>query len=111
MAEETKMQEVELHRDAALERVSEFENPGLPAHRKRQTDLHPEKAKRAERTVFTWFLVSALGSTQSPSGSAEIGISLIWSPASSAKAKPTQPSEVSLDSMFWMMTLSSAEAA
>jgi len=62
MAEETKMQDVELHRDAELERSSEFENPGLPPHRKRQTDLHPEKEKRAERVVFTWFLLSALGS-------------------------------------------------
>ncbi len=63
MTKDSKMaQEVEVHRDAALERFDEFENPGLPPHRKRQTDLDPAKAKRAERVVFGWFLLSALGS-------------------------------------------------
>ncbi|WP_425546292.1 Rieske 2Fe-2S domain-containing protein [Agrococcus versicolor] len=62
MTEESKMAEVEVHREAALQRADDFENPGLPPHRKRQTDLHPEKEKRAERVVFGWFLLSALGS-------------------------------------------------
>ena len=55
-------------------------------------------------------MVSALGSTQSPPGSAETGISFTWSPASSAKAKPTQPREPFEPSMFWMMVLSLADA-
>jgi ubiquinol-cytochrome c reductase iron-sulfur subunit len=39
-----------------------FENPGLPPHRARVTDLDPKKAKRAERTVYTLFYLSILGS-------------------------------------------------
>ncbi len=31
------------------------ENPGLPPHRRRVTDLDPKREKRAERTVYTLF--------------------------------------------------------
>ncbi len=48
-------------RGAAIEQSDAFENPGLPPHRPRQTDLHPEKERRAERQVVGWFLVSMLG--------------------------------------------------
>ncbi|WP_167131598.1 cytochrome bc1 complex Rieske iron-sulfur subunit [Paramicrobacterium chengjingii] len=37
-------------------------NPGLPAHRKRVTDLDPKKEKRAARTVYTLFYLSIVGS-------------------------------------------------
>ncbi|WP_343917259.1 ubiquinol-cytochrome c reductase iron-sulfur subunit [Agrococcus citreus] len=49
-------------RGAAVVQSDAFENPGLPPHRPRQTDLHPEKARRAERQVVGWFLLSMLGS-------------------------------------------------
>jgi ubiquinol-cytochrome c reductase iron-sulfur subunit len=39
-----------------------FENPGFPPHRERVTDLKPKKMKRAERTVYTLFYLSILGS-------------------------------------------------
>ena len=54
-------------------------------------------------------MVSALGSTQVPPGSSDTPSSLTWSPASSAKAKPTQPSDVSEASMLVMIVLSSAD--
>ena len=38
------------------------QNPGLPPHRKRVTDLDPQKEKRAERTVYTLFYISIAGS-------------------------------------------------
>ena len=38
------------------------QNPGLPAHRKRVTDLDPKREKRAERTVYTLFYLSIAGS-------------------------------------------------
>ena len=38
------------------------QNPGLPPHRKRVTDLDPKVDKRAERTVYTLFYVSIAGS-------------------------------------------------
>lgn len=38
------------------------QNPGLPPHRKRVTDLDPKKEKRAERTVYTLFYLSIAGS-------------------------------------------------
>lgn len=38
------------------------ENPGLPPHRKRVTDLDPKREKRAERTVYTLFYLSIAGS-------------------------------------------------
>lgn len=38
------------------------QNPGLPPHRKRVTDLNPKKAKHAERVVYTLFYVSIAGS-------------------------------------------------
>ncbi|GGE89710.1 ubiquinol-cytochrome c reductase iron-sulfur subunit [Mycetocola zhadangensis] len=37
-------------------------NPGFPPHRPRVTDLDPKKEKRAERTVYTLFYLSAAGS-------------------------------------------------
>lgn len=49
-------------RGAAIEQSDGFQNPGLPPHRPRQTDLHPEKERRAERQVVAWFLISMLGS-------------------------------------------------
>lgn len=39
-----------------------FENPGFPAHRPRVTDEEPAKEKRAQRTVYTLFYLSILGS-------------------------------------------------
>ncbi|GAA1613225.1 ubiquinol-cytochrome c reductase iron-sulfur subunit [Leucobacter chromiireducens] len=38
------------------------QNPGLPPHRKRVTDLDPKKEKGAERTVYTLFYLSIAGS-------------------------------------------------
>ncbi len=38
------------------------ENPGLPPHRKRVTDIDPKREKRAERTVYTLFYLSIVGS-------------------------------------------------
>ncbi|MDO4241418.1 MAG: Rieske 2Fe-2S domain-containing protein [Microbacteriaceae bacterium] len=42
-----------------------MQNPGHPPHRKRVTDTDPKKARAAERTVFTLFYVSILGSLAS----------------------------------------------
>ncbi|WP_395243185.1 Rieske 2Fe-2S domain-containing protein [Agromyces sp. MMS24-K17] len=39
-----------------------FENPGFPPHRPRVTDEDPAKEKRAQRTVYTLFYLSILGS-------------------------------------------------
>ena len=38
------------------------QNPGLPPHRKRVTDLDPKKAKNAERAVYALFYLSIAGS-------------------------------------------------
>ncbi len=38
------------------------QNPGLPPHRKRVTDLDGKKEKRAERIVYSLFYISVLGS-------------------------------------------------
>jgi ubiquinol-cytochrome c reductase iron-sulfur subunit len=38
-----------------------FENPGLPPHPPRRTDLDPKIAKRAERQVATLFAISSIG--------------------------------------------------
>lgn len=38
------------------------QNPGLPPHRKRITDLDPKREKRAERVVYSLFYLSVLGS-------------------------------------------------
>ena len=38
------------------------QNPGLPAHRARNTDTDPKAQNRAERTVYTLFYVSIAGS-------------------------------------------------
>ena len=40
--------------------LNPIENPGLPAHTPRQTDLDPKAEKRAERQVASLFLLSAL---------------------------------------------------
>jgi len=39
-----------------------LENPGFPPHRPRITDLDPKEERRAERTVYTLFYVSIVGS-------------------------------------------------
>jgi quinol---cytochrome c reductase iron-sulfur subunit len=39
-----------------------FENPGFEPHRPRVTDEDPEREKRAQRTVYTLFYLSILGS-------------------------------------------------
>ncbi len=45
-----------------VERLPErFDNPGLPAHRHRLTDIDPKAAKRAERQVAALFGLSAIG--------------------------------------------------
>jgi len=38
------------------------QNPGLPPHRERVTDVDPKKEKRAERIVYSLFYLSVLGS-------------------------------------------------
>jgi ubiquinol-cytochrome c reductase iron-sulfur subunit len=38
------------------------QNPGFPPHRHRVTDLDPKKEKNAERTVYTLFYLSIVGS-------------------------------------------------
>ncbi|MFV0433087.1 MAG: Rieske 2Fe-2S domain-containing protein [Leucobacter sp.] len=38
------------------------QNPGLPPHRKRVTDLDPKKERRAERIVYALFYISIAGS-------------------------------------------------
>lgn len=47
---------------AAVVRADRFPNPGFPPERPRVTDLDPQKAKQAERTVATLFFVSIIGS-------------------------------------------------
>lgn len=42
-------------------RVERFDNPGLPVHRHRITDVDPDAARRAERQVATLFGLSMLG--------------------------------------------------
>ena len=39
-----------------------FENPGFPPHRPRVTDEDPKREKRAQRTVYTLFYLSIVGS-------------------------------------------------
>lgn len=39
-----------------------FENPGFPPHRHRVTDENPKREKSAERTVYTLFYLSIVGS-------------------------------------------------
>ncbi|TDW28494.1 ubiquinol-cytochrome c reductase iron-sulfur subunit [Cryobacterium psychrophilum] len=39
-----------------------LENPGFPPHRPRITDLNPKEERKAERTVYTLFYVSIVGS-------------------------------------------------
>ncbi len=46
----------------ALIQSDAFENPGFPPHRPRVTDEDPKKEKRAQRTVYTLFYLSILGS-------------------------------------------------
>lgn len=48
-----------LDRSAAPQR---FENPGMPPHSPRTTDVDPQAAKRAERQVVLLFVISILGS-------------------------------------------------
>ncbi|GGO60768.1 cytochrome bc1 complex Rieske iron-sulfur subunit [Microbacterium nanhaiense] len=38
------------------------QNPGLPPHRERLTDVDPKAAKRAERTIYTLFYISVAAS-------------------------------------------------
>ncbi len=46
----------------AVVRSDAFENPGLPPHRLRVTDLDPQKDRVAERRVYTLFFLSIVGS-------------------------------------------------
>jgi ubiquinol-cytochrome c reductase iron-sulfur subunit len=46
----------------ALIQTDAFENPGFPPHRPRVTDEDPKKEQRAQRTVYTLFYLSILGS-------------------------------------------------
>ena len=46
----------------AVEMSDSFQNPGLPPHRPRVTDLDPAKEKQAERRVYSLFYVSIAGS-------------------------------------------------
>jgi ubiquinol-cytochrome c reductase iron-sulfur subunit len=47
--------------DAGDRLPERFDNPGLPAHQHRLTDVDPKAAKRAERQVALMFLVSIIG--------------------------------------------------
>ncbi|MCQ9366694.1 Rieske 2Fe-2S domain-containing protein [Brevibacterium sp. 50QC2O2] len=44
-----------------LEVVNGFENPGLPEHKPRITDVEPAAEKVAERQIAAWFLLSMVG--------------------------------------------------
>ncbi|GGI48301.1 ubiquinol-cytochrome c reductase iron-sulfur subunit [Agromyces flavus] len=46
----------------ALVQTDTFENPGFEPHRPRVTDEDPAREKRAQRTVYTLFYLSILGS-------------------------------------------------
>ena len=46
----------------ALVQTDAFENPGFEPHEPRVTDEDPQRAKRAERTVYTLFYLSVIGS-------------------------------------------------
>lgn len=46
----------------AVEVADSLQNPGLPPHRPRVTDLDPSKDKRAERRVYSFFYLSIVGS-------------------------------------------------
>ncbi len=63
-------------------------NPGLPPHRKRVTDLDPKKEKRAERTVYTLFYLSIVGS--------------VWAVAAymAFPINPADPMSVRLNNLF-----------
>lgn len=54
--------EVELAAGTAVISSDAVQNPGLPPHRKRVTDLDPKKDKSASRAVYTLFYVSIAGS-------------------------------------------------
>ena len=53
---------VEMSAGTAVVSSDAVQNPGLPPHRKRVTDLDPKKAKRAERIVYSLFYISIAGS-------------------------------------------------
>jgi ubiquinol-cytochrome c reductase iron-sulfur subunit len=46
---------------SAVERADAFQNPGLPPHRVRTTDIDPKAAKKAERVVVLLFFASIVG--------------------------------------------------
>lgn len=46
----------------AVIRADALQNPGLPPHRLRVTDLDPEKDRTAEKRVYTLFFLSIVGS-------------------------------------------------
>ncbi|KQX07009.1 MULTISPECIES: cytochrome bc1 complex Rieske iron-sulfur subunit [unclassified Leifsonia] len=52
----------EAHPGTAVVSRDAFTDPGLVPHRKRVTDLDPKKEKQAERTVYTLFYLSIVGS-------------------------------------------------
>ncbi|KQQ95220.1 MULTISPECIES: cytochrome bc1 complex Rieske iron-sulfur subunit [Microbacteriaceae] len=52
----------EAHPGTAVVSRDAFTDPGLVPHRKRVTDLDPKKEKHAERTVYTLFYLSIVGS-------------------------------------------------
>jgi ubiquinol-cytochrome c reductase iron-sulfur subunit len=45
----------------AVARADAFENPGIPPHRPRMTDVDPRAARRAERSIVTLFFLSVVG--------------------------------------------------
>jgi ubiquinol-cytochrome c reductase iron-sulfur subunit len=45
----------------AVQRADAFENPGMPPHRPRITDVDPKAERRAERAVVTLFFLSLVG--------------------------------------------------
>lgn len=53
---------IEVSAGTAVISSDAVQNPGLPPHRKRVTDLDPKKAKRAERVVYSLFYISIAGS-------------------------------------------------
>lgn len=52
----------EAHPGTAVVSRDAFTDPGLVPHRKRVTDVDPKKEKHAERTVYTLFYLSIVGS-------------------------------------------------
>jgi len=58
--------------------IEAIQDPGLPAHKLRQTDIDPKAADRAERQVAILFLLSALSTVLFISWAIKIFINSYW---------------------------------